>query len=111
MFHFPRGLQFSLHTTLLIPIVEKIFASIPRGYYPFDFDEKDRLILSNERGGGILFMDSEGKMIAKCYLKGCLIDYRDGYLLTDKDADFDLYGWGFDPNGVIRIYRIVERTP
>ena len=49
-------------------------------------------------------------MIAKCYLKGCLIDYRDGYLLTDKDADFDPYGWGFDPDGVIRIYRIVERS-
>ena len=89
----------------------KIFTSIPRGYYPFDFDEKDRLILSNERGGGILFMDSEGKIVALCHLKGCLIDYRDGYLLTDKDANFDPYGWGFDPDGVIRIYRIVERTP
>ena len=90
---------------------EKVFTTIPIGYYPFGFDEKDRLILSNERGGSILFMDSEGKLIAKCYLKGCLIDYRDGYLLTDKNASFNPYGWGFDPEGIIRIYRIVEREP
>ena len=91
------------------PYRSKCFTALPRGYYPYDFDESDHLILQNERGG-IAFMNSNGELIAKCRIKGCLMDYRDGFFLTDKDGCFDPHGWGFDPEGVLRIYRIVERS-
>lgn len=91
------------------PYRSKCFTALPRGYYPYDFDESDHLILQNERGD-IAFMNSNGELIAKCRIKGCLMDYRDGFFLTDKDGCFDPHGWGFDPEGVLRIYRIVERS-
>ncbi|MCR5067076.1 MAG: hypothetical protein K6A14_03315 [Erysipelotrichaceae bacterium] len=86
----------------------KVFRQFPRGYYPYDFDQRDHLILSNERNG-VAFMDSEGKVIAKCSLKGYLTDYRDGYFLTDKTGPFQPYGWGFNPDGLLRIYRIIYK--
>ncbi len=92
------------------PYRSKCFTALPRGYYPYDFDESDHLILQNERGG-IAFMNSNGELIAKCRIKGCLMDYRDGFFLTDKDGCFDPHGWGFDPEGVLRIYQIVNHPP
>jgi len=92
-----------------IPYRGKVFSSIPRGYYPFDFDPFDHLILINDRSG-IAFMDSDGNLISKASVKGCLMDYHDGYFLTDKSALYRPWGWGFDPNGILRIYRIVYRN-
>ena len=107
--HYPKTkVTFSEYAP--VPYQGKVFTALPRGYSPYDFDEKGYLILWNERGDGVAFMDADGNLIAKCHFKGCLMDYRDGYLLTDKDAYFNPHGWGFDPDGVIRIYRIVERT-
>ena len=90
------------------PFRGKVFTVFPRGYYPYDFDLSDRLILANGRGG-IAFMNADGEILSKCSLKGNLTDYRDGYFLTDSTPIFDPWGWGINPEGVLRIYRIVDR--
>ena len=81
--------------------------SLPRGFYPYDFDLFGHLILIADRGG-IAFMDADGKVIAKTRIKGNLQDYRDGYLLVDTSSHS--WGWGFDPKGLLRIYRIVDHS-
>ncbi len=81
--------------------------SLPRGFYPYDFDPFDHLILIANRGG-IAFMDADGKLIAKTRVRGDLQDYRDGYLLVDTSSR--PWGWGFDPNGLLRIYRIADHS-
>ena len=87
----------------------KVFHAFPRGYFPYAFDESDRLILDNGRGG-VAFMNDDGELLAKCSMKGSLMDYRDGYFLTDSTPILAPWGWGFNPQGTLRIYRIVERT-
>ena len=54
-------------------------------------------------------MNSEGKLIAKCGVNGLVIDYRDGYFLTDGRPMYPPQGWGFDPDSYLRIYRIVYK--
>lgn len=87
----------------------KTFCAFPRGYAEYAFDENDRLILENGRGG-VAFMNADGELLAKCSMKGILMDYRDGYFLTDSTPILSPWEWGYNPQGVIRIYRIVERT-
>lgn len=87
----------------------KVFHAFPRGYAPYTFDERNRLILENGRGS-VAFMNADGELLAKCSMKGILMDYRDGYFLTDSTPTFDPWGWGFNPQGTLRIYRITDRT-
>lgn len=76
---------------------------MPSGFYPFDFDGKGRLFLSNEHGG-MAVMDSNNKVISRFSLKGvpCSMD-GEFILTTDSESFFAYY---YNPNQHIRIYRI-----
>lgn len=78
----------------------------PRGYSFCWFDEKGRAVLSNGRDG-IAIVDETLKIIAKIRVKGCPVDYFDGYLLTAGSGSF--CGYCFEPSNAIRIYRIYDK--
>lgn len=78
----------------------------PRGFYFFSFDEQGRVLLSDERGG-VAFVDTSLKVIAKMRLKGEHVDYADGHILTAGSNSFFVYA--YHPRDAVRIYRIVCR--
>ena len=79
---------------------------LPVGFFPLDFDEKDRLIVANDRGG-VAYMNADGKVIAKIRVKGEADYFADGYLLTSGPSSF--YAFTYEPNDYIRIYRLEDR--
>lgn len=77
----------------------------PRGHYFFCFDEKERILLSDERGG-LVIIDDTLKVIAKLRLKGEPRSYSNGYILTTGDR---FGGYYFEPSAKIRIYRLFDK--
>ena len=47
------------------PYRSKCFTALPRGYYPYDFDEGDALILQRERGG-CAFWNYDVEFVGRC---------------------------------------------
>lgn len=78
----------------------------PRGFYFFCFDEKGRVILSDERGG-IAVVDESLKVIAKMRVKGIPADFVDGYVLTVGSESF--FAYYYNPSNAVRIYRIYDK--
>ena len=78
----------------------------PRGFYFFCFDDKGRVILSDEKGG-LAIVDESLQVIAKMRVKGMPVDYMNGYILTAGSHSF--YAYAYDPSDKVRIYRIVEK--
>lgn len=78
----------------------------PRGFYFFRFDEKERVILSDERGG-LAVVDDSLKVIAKMRVKGMPVDYMDGHILTAGGQSF--YAYAYNQSDKVRIYKIVEK--
>lgn len=79
----------------------------PRGYYIRWFDDKDRVILSNDRGG-IAVADESMSVIAKLRVKGIPIDYSKGFLLTvGSESGF---AYCYHPNNYVRIYRLYDKS-
>lgn len=78
----------------------------PRGFYFFCFDEKGRVILSDERGG-LAVVDDALKVIAKMRVKGMPLWYVDGYILTVGNES--LFAYYYNPSNAVRIYRIYDK--
>lgn len=78
----------------------------PRGFYFYWFDEKERAILSDERGS-IAVVDETLKVIAKMRVKGDPVDFVDGYILTAGSESF--YAYYYNPSNAVRIYRIYDK--
>ncbi|MDP2814542.1 MAG: hypothetical protein Q8S15_02055 [Erysipelotrichaceae bacterium] len=76
---------------------------MPQGYYPFAFNSQGQLLISNLING-IMVMDSEGKVIAKCSMKGCPMAYSDDYILTSGNTSE--YAYVYVPGECLRIYRL-----
>lgn len=77
----------------------------PRGYYFYWFDGKNRIILTDEKGG-ILFIDESLKVIAKLRLKGQPVDFVDGHILTAGSNSF--FAYCYHPQDFVRIYKLTE---
>lgn len=78
----------------------------PRGVYFFCFDEKGRVILSNERNG-IAVVDDTLKVIAKIRIKGEAVQIADGYILAAGGESF--FAHCYNPNNAVRIYRMYDK--
>lgn len=76
---------------------------MPQGYFPFAFNSQGQLLISNFKNG-IMVMDSEGKVIAKCSMKGCPMAYSDDYILTSGNTSE--YAYIYVPGECLRIYRL-----
>lgn len=101
------GLVYKVHFTNRAP---KEFSGKtlvpPRGFYFFCFDDKGRVILSDEKGG-LAVADESLQVIARMRVKGMPVDYMNGYILTAGSHSF--YAYAYDPSDKVRIYRIVEK--
>lgn len=80
--------------------------ALPRGFFPLCFDEKGRVILSDERGG-LAVVDDTLKIIAKMRVKGMPVEYLDGYILTADGQSF--YAYAYNRSDAVCIYRICEK--
>ena len=80
---------------------------LPPGFDFFDFFDDRRAMLVND-SGGVAFMDSEGKLVARATVKGRPVSLEDGYLLTAGSGSDWMYL--YDPASKIRIYRLQEGT-
>lgn len=80
--------------------------AMPRGFFPLCFDEKGRVILSDERGG-LAVVDDTLKIIAKIRVKGTPVEYLDGYILTAGGQSF--YAYAYNRSDAVRIYKVCER--
>ena len=78
---------------------------LPSGMYPFAFDDKNRLLLSQQ--GKIAVVDENLEIIAKCSIKGQPADIVGDYILTTSGLSF--CGYCYDPISTVRIYRFVEK--
>ncbi len=78
---------------------------LPGGSYPFGFDSKNRVVLSQK--GRIAIMDEELKIIAKCPIKGEPADMVDDCILTTTGLSF--CGYVYDPLSTVRIYKLIEK--
>lgn len=78
---------------------------LPSGMYPFAFDEKNRLVLSQQ--GKIAVADESMKIIAKCSIKGQPADMVGDYILTTSGMSF--FAYCYDPISTVRIYKLVEK--
>ena len=79
--------------------------ALPRGYFPLCFDKNNRLILTKNYNG-MAIADSSLKIIAKINLKGCVVDYVNGYILTEGSQSN--FAFCYDPGQEVRIYRLYE---
>lgn len=79
---------------------------LPSGFYLFAFDSKQRLVLTNYRNS-IVYMNAEGKIIAKVSVKGEPVALIDDYLLTAGSTSF--YAYVYSPQEYVRIYRLEDR--
>lgn len=80
---------------------------MPSGYFPFDFNTQNQLLVSNLRNS-IALLSEEGSIIAKCSVMGCPDAYSEDYLLTSGNLSH--YAFGYDPNELLRIYKIENST-
>ena len=78
---------------------------LPSGMYPFAFDDKNRLILSQH--GKIVVADESMKIIAKCSIKGEPTDMVGSYILSTSVMSF--FGYCYDPVSTVRIYKLVDK--
>lgn len=78
---------------------------LPTGYYPLDFDEKQRLFITKEQSS-VAVMDASGEIIARFTVKGAPVAIGDGYILTVGPGSGWIYV--YDPASKIRIYRLEE---
>lgn len=76
---------------------------MPQGYFPFDFNSRGQLLISNFKNG-VMVMNSEGKVIAKCSVKGSTDAYSDDYILTSGSTSH--YAYIYSPGECIRIYHL-----
>ena len=79
---------------------------LPRGYFPLAFDNLNRLILVKTYNG-IAFVDTSLKIVAKINVKGEVIDYVNGYILTAGNKSN--FAYCYDEGQKICIYRIYDR--
>ena len=77
---------------------------LPSGMYPFAFDEKQRLVLSQQ--GKIAIADENMKIIAKCSIKGQPADMVGDYILATSGMSF--FAYCYDPISTVRIYKLIE---
>ncbi|MBQ4323491.1 MAG: hypothetical protein IJC19_06090 [Clostridia bacterium] len=84
---------------------------LPRGFYGLGFDGA-RFLISNERSS-IIWMDHNGKLLAKLSVKGDIIDHDGSYLLTweEKWDTFKANGMTLPKRyyGIIRGYQIIDK--
>lgn len=79
---------------------------MPRGFYFFRFDERDRVLLTDEKGG-LAVVDDSLKIIAKLRVKGMPVDYVDGHILTAGGQSF--FAYAYNRSDVVRIYRLCDK--
>lgn len=79
--------------------------NLPDGYFPFEFDSKERLILFSDRGIAVVNKDLE--IIAKISLKGDVDDMVDDYILTTTGGSF--FAYMYEPKAKIRIYHLTDK--
>lgn len=79
--------------------------TLPNGFYPIDFDTKNRLILAGRKK--IYVVDDNMKIIAKPSIKGEVVDMVGDFLLTTTGDSF--CGYEYDPKATVRIYRLIEK--
>lgn len=78
---------------------------MPRGYGFGWFDSKDRMVVTDEKGG-LMVVTEDLKVIAKLKLKGMPVDYVDDYVLTVGSNSFS--GYCYHPNDAVRIYQLID---
>ncbi|MBQ6893320.1 MAG: hypothetical protein IJN48_03855 [Clostridia bacterium] len=78
---------------------------LPRGYFPLAFDNLNRLILTKIHNG-IAIVNTSLKIIAKINVKGSVVDYVDGYILTEGSQSN--FAYCYDVGQEVRIYRIYD---
>jgi hypothetical protein len=85
---------------------------LPRTFYGLGFDGKGRFLVFNERNT-IALMNEDGKLLARQYVKGDIIDHDGDYLLTweEKWDTVDLNGKPFPKRwyGIIRGYQMYDK--
>lgn len=79
--------------------------NLPDGYFPFEFDSKERLILVSDRR--IAIVNENLEIIAKVSLKGDIDDMVDDYILTTTGGSF--FAYTYEPNAKIRIYQLTDK--
>jgi hypothetical protein len=77
--------------------------NLPQGYFPFDFNSRGQLLISNFKNG-LMVMDSDGKVIAKCSIKGSTDALSDDYILTSGSTSH--YAYDYSPGEFVRIYHL-----
>lgn len=93
------------HATCPAPYAGKTM-TLPQGFWPFAFDHRDRLLLTDD--ARLWIADEHMNIFAKLNLKGGVTDFADGYILTTGSHSF--YAYCYDPGEKIRIYRLTEHA-
>ena len=78
--------------------------TLPNGFYPVSFTKNNELLL--EGNHRVFVADPTLKIIAKLSVKGDIADVVDDYVLTTSGDSF--FGYYFEPNAKIYIYKIVR---